>query len=226
MNAREEIFARLARIEAHPIVEPSLLARSVVLDLTKNNPSLRSADISDPAAFQSIIDRARFDAGALCAIGRYDEDRIIYRHASLFRLGAEARSIHLGIDLFVPAGTRLTVPLDGSIHSFADNARSGDYGPTIILEHCIDDLVFHSLYGHLNRDCLNPLRRGQRVHAGDRLGAVGEAKENGGWPPHVHIQLITNLGDRTGDFPGVASHRDREAMLHACPNPSPLIPLP
>ena len=47
----------------------------------------------------------------------------------------EWRTIHLGMDLFIQEGSPVFAPLDGIVHSFANNNRKHDYGPTIILEH-------------------------------------------------------------------------------------------
>jgi hypothetical protein len=38
--------------------------------------------------------------------------------------------------------------LDGRVHSFQNNDSLGNYGPTIILEHQVEDLTFYTLYGH------------------------------------------------------------------------------
>jgi hypothetical protein len=43
--------------------------------------------------------------------------------------------------------------LDGTLHSFNFNAGFGDYGPTIILEHNVENQTF-ILYGHLSLDSL------------------------------------------------------------------------
>jgi murein DD-endopeptidase MepM/ murein hydrolase activator NlpD len=45
----------------------------------------------------------------------------------------EERNIHIGLDLWIKAGTPILSALDGKIHSFI-SAGFGDYGPTIILE--------------------------------------------------------------------------------------------
>jgi 4-aminobutyrate aminotransferase-like enzyme len=170
-------------------------------------------------------------SGALFGVGRYDEVRAIYT-TDLFRVegndGPEWRTVHLGIDVDAPAGTAIHAPLDGFVHSARDNDAPGDYGPTIVLEHPGDGErpTFWTLYGHLSRESLARLAPGTRVQAGDLLGWLGDRHVNGGWWPHVHVQIMCDLLGRSGDFPGVARPAEREVMLSLSPDPSPLLGLP
>src|SRR5207245_4764568 len=96
--------------------------------------------------------------GAAFGVGRYDEPRLVYTSA-LFGASSNAtderRTVHLGIDLFVEAGTRLRAPLDGVVHIVANNSAPQDYGPLVILQHeTSDGENFFTLYGHLSKDSL------------------------------------------------------------------------
>jgi murein DD-endopeptidase MepM/ murein hydrolase activator NlpD len=153
-------------------------------------------------------------------IGCYDEDRVVYRDRALFGGEDENRSLHLGIDIFVDAGTPVSTPLAGEIHSFANNDTHGDYGPTIILGHRIEDVTFFTLYGHLSVSSLAGLRPGHRYAAGEVIGTVGDSRENGGWAPHLHFQVITHMSGWSGDFPGVAAPSQRDRYLELCPDPN------
>jgi murein DD-endopeptidase MepM/ murein hydrolase activator NlpD len=163
--------------------------------------------------------------------GGYGEARGAYL-SDLFRPqdGSEPRTVHLGFDVFAPAGTPVRAPLEGRIHSFADNAQPGDYGPTLILEHRPQPpLVFWTLYGHLSRDSLTGLRADDAVAEGQRIAALGARAENGGWAPHLHLQVILDInasGVRwRGDFPGVCRASERERWLAICPDPAELVGL-
>ncbi|MEJ7660880.1 MAG: hypothetical protein WKG07_15300 [Hymenobacter sp.] len=68
-------------------------------------------------------------------IGGYLENRVIYRRSPHFDDATEPRSLHLGVDVWVPAGTPVAAPLPAVVHSLADNNNFGDYGPTVILQH-------------------------------------------------------------------------------------------
>ncbi|MBU0545934.1 peptidoglycan DD-metalloendopeptidase family protein, partial [Patescibacteria group bacterium] len=151
---------------------------------------------------------------------------VIYRHSSLFAGESESRSLHLGIDVFVPTGTPLYAPLNGTVHSFRDNAEQGDYGPTIIIRHELDGVLFYTLYGHLSRESMASLRVGQNFASGDRLAEIGATKINGGWPPHVHFEIITDMLGRVGDFFGVAPLSRREYFANLCPDPNLILQIP
>jgi len=197
-----------------------------VFDFTVSNRDLEQVGINDVAEFTEYLFEKIVAGDLPVGIGRYDEDRVLYRHSPLFDESAERRSIHLGIDLFVTGGTPIHAPLEGVIHSFADNARLGDYGPTIILTHTLGGARFHTLYGHLSRSSLDEISPGQRVLPGEPFAEVGEHHENGGWPPHLHFQIIGDVGGFTGDFPGVAAPSERERFVELCPDPNLILGIP
>ncbi len=195
-----------------------------------------SAGSSDPAAREIEADpitwsravREQIDAsGAEVGIGRYDEARACYSSSQFQKGDSEPRTVHLGIDLFAPAGAAVQAPLDGTVHSLGDNRLPLDYGPTVILEHALPDgQPFFSLYGHLSRTTLRDLEPGRRIAAGEPFGTLGDPKENGGWPPHLHFQIITDLLDHEGDFSGVCRAGERAIWNSLCPDPNTLIGLP
>ncbi|HET7150442.1 MAG TPA: aminotransferase class III-fold pyridoxal phosphate-dependent enzyme, partial [Candidatus Acidoferrum sp.] len=140
---------------------------------------------------------------------------------------SERRTIHLGIDLFVEAGTALRAPLDGVVHVLANNAAPQDYGPLVILRHTTDDdEEFFTLYGHLATKTLANLKVGQHVTRGEKFARVGEIAENGGWPPHVHFQIILDLLDLGADFPGVAYASQRAVWTSLSPDPNLVLGIP
>jgi murein DD-endopeptidase MepM/ murein hydrolase activator NlpD len=197
-----------------------------VFDFTSDNHALDHLPLNDVAELTEYLFAQIVRHEVPVGIGRYDEDRVLYRHSPLFDGDAERRSVHLGIDLFVLGGTPVFAPLPARLHSFADNDRLGDYGPTIVLEHVLDGVTFFTLYGHLGRESLEPLRANMRFEAGDQLGSVGEHHENGGWPPHVHFQIATDLLAHSGDFPGVAAPAQRARWLALSPDPNLILRIP
>jgi hypothetical protein len=64
------------------------------------------------------------------------------------------------------------------------------------------------------------------VPAGSVVGRIGSAEENGNWPPHLHFQLIAEIGDWRGDFPGVAPPSRRSRFLELCPDPNLILRIP
>ena len=196
------------------------------LDFTAANPRLNNADLRDTAAFATLVQAMLAEQQAAIGVGGYLENRVIYRRSAHFDAAEEARSLHLGIDVWLPAGTAVLAPLPATVHSLADNDSFGDYGPTVILRHALAGTVFYSLYGHLARAEWQGLRVGQALEKGEAFATVGPPPENGDWPPHLHFQLITDMQGRQGDFPGVARPSERAYWADLCPDPNLVLGCP
>ena len=200
------------------------------LDFTAANKELSTSLLDDTNLFSHYINDKLTAAGARYGIGGYNEDRILYKRSNHFEMigakissfGEDAevacRSIHLGIDIWGPAGTKVFVPIGGTVHSFAYNDNFGDYGATIILQHQLETVVFHTLYGHLSLADLVNINEGKYISRGELLAHFGEPKENGDWPPHLHFQVIDDMRISKGDYPGVCSINEREKYLKNCPD--------
>jgi len=176
----------------------------------------------------ALLDVEQADAG----MGQYDEARVLYT-ANAFRTegwdGPDWRTVHLGLDLFASPGTPVHAPLAGRVHALRDNAAPLDYGPTVMLEHDIAGeagLRFYTLYGHLDRESLGEHRVGDEVAAGAVLGRIGAPEVNGGWSPHLHFQIVLDLLDRDGEFPGVARPAERAVWCSLSPSPYTLAAVP
>lgn len=177
-----------------------------------------------PTSPADVVERMS-RAGAEVAVGRYAEDRAVYRtEAFADPDGGDPRTVHLGIDLFAPAGTAVHTPYDGIILAFNDNAAPLDYGPVILLEHATaHGLPFVTLYGHLSRESLPPLRVGASVRAGEQIATFGTVEENGGWAPHVHVQVLLDLLGLGVDVPGVAPRSELALWRSLSPDPALLL---
>ena len=174
-------------------------------------------------AIEAEVQRVKATVG----VGRYDEPRLLYTSA-LFGNSSnpteERRTVHLGIDLFVSAGSNVHAPLDGIVHIIADNPAPLDYGPVVILRHAMGESgEFFTLYGHLSRQAIKKISAGQRILKGEIFATIGTIEENGGWPPHLHFQIIADLLERNEDFPGVAAASEREIWKSICPDPNLLL---
>ena len=126
------------------------------------------------------------------AIGRYDEERSIYTAPEFQTPDGRWRTRHMAVDLFAPAGTPVFAPFDGVVERRENREPAGDYGGLLVLRH---DGPFWTLHGHLDPETL---ARGE-VRAGEEIARLGAPEVNGGWEPHLHLQLFTDLvGDLAG----------------------------
>ena len=229
---RERVLDFLRRADPAQVLELDVRDDPVmIVDLSIDSPLLSGdpRDNDEPSLTKRLFAKMAED-GVKVAVGGYDEPRLVYV-APAFSLGPrptdEHRTIHIGLDLFAEAGTVVLAPLDGTVHAFADNAFPQDYGPVIILRHETDGGdEFFTLYGHLSRESLTELRVGDRVRAGAPIATLGSPDVNGGWTPHLHLQIMLDLLGLGTDFPGVAPPSRRPAWTALCPDPNLLVRVP
>lgn len=162
-------------------------------------------------------------------LGYYNEPRLIYTD-SAFRLGpwnaSNRRTVHLGVDVFAPAATEVHAPLDAVVYVVENRQASLDYGGMVVLQHMTPaGDSFYSLYGHLDANVCQSLRQGQKLQAGEVFSVLGTPEQNGGWVPHLHLQLAMGIEGLETDWPGVADPDDREFWNAMCPNPAALLNL-
>ena len=217
------------------VVESDLhVTKNVVFDLSMGSRELGNlTELSDVELFtRKLFDKMKAE-GSQVGIGRYNEARPIYT-SDQYKLagndGPEWRTVHIGLDIFMEAGTPILAPIDGVVHGFRNNDSPLDYGPTIILQHMVThhetELLFYTLYGHLSADSLEGLYEGKPIALGTPFCKIGNYPVNGGWPPHLHFQIITDMLDRIGEFPGVARPSQREVWLSISPDPNLILGIP
>ena len=232
--------------DAAPVLDPDpRTAPTVTLDLSvESGDDGETFDPTDHTVFsQRLFDRMR-DAGAAVGIGRYDEVRWWYTGEAFRAPGNEMdewRTVHLGVDLFAEPGTPVLAPLAGRVVSVQDNADRLDYGPTIILEHELEDpaggaedpaggagtpVRFRTLFGHLSPESLPNVAPGEVVEAGRTIGWIGAPPGNGDWAPHLHFQILIDPLGYEGTFPGVAAPSARGVWTAVSPDPNHLLRLP
>ncbi|KQB42101.1 Peptidase family M23B [Flavobacterium daejeonense] len=194
------------------------------LDLSVSNSDLNKFDLNNIAAFENYLGKQQKKFNSKIAFGGYLEKRNLYQRSSNFKnKTTQERNIHIGIDLWSAAETAVICPLDGCMHSFKNNASTGDYGPTIILKHSIKNEDFYTLYGHLSLQSIENLIIGMPFKKGQQLATLGNPEENGDYASHLHFQIIKNIGDYSGDYPGVCSENDLDFYKENCPDPNLLL---
>ncbi|WP_434036766.1 peptidoglycan DD-metalloendopeptidase family protein [Formosa sp. 4Alg 33] len=197
----------------------------VPLDLSETHLELQTIDVSSSLHFGEYITSYSKTHQANIAFGGYLEVRNLYKRSTYFNSENKQteRNIHLGVDLWCPAGTPVLAALNGTVHSFNNNLNHGDYGPTIILKHSMCNIEFYTLYGHLCLDSISNLKIGATVIKGQHIGQLGTSEVNGDYPPHLHFQIIKDMQAFTGDYPGVCNVLDLEYYTTNCPNPNLLL---
>jgi murein DD-endopeptidase MepM/ murein hydrolase activator NlpD len=165
---------------------------------------------------------------AFYGLGPYGEHRSVHATDQFAdTASAEHRTRHLGIDIFAPPDTPIHAPLAGTVAHVSYNAALLDYGHTLIIEHETPDrMKFWTLYGHLRGSLRGRMRTGQKVSAGEPIAHLGDWHENGGWAPHLHFQVMTDmLSQHHGNFFGAGHDSLWDVWSGICIDPNLILHL-
>ena len=211
----------LPRMAVAPMFDPDLaMARTTALRTRGERPDM-------PAFSDHAFDAWFAATGAVYGLGLYAEDRSVYETAQFADAASpERRTVHLGIDVFAPAGTPVHAPLPGVVEVVAYNADPLDYGNTLFLRHQAEGLSFWTLYGHLAGTLPGLCRPGQVVAAGQVVAHFGAWHENGGWAAHLHFQVIADRLSQGTNFFGVGHRSLWPVWTAISPDPNLLLRLP
>ncbi|NNC84208.1 MAG: peptidoglycan DD-metalloendopeptidase family protein [Flavobacteriales bacterium] len=189
------------------------------LDLSSQNLKRHNVDAHDNAALSRYIFNGNIRYGG------YGERRDIYSRSENYSEAENERNIHLGVDVWAPADTPIYAPWSGTLVVSHLNAGDADYGPTLIIKHRVGKEIILALYGHLSISSLSIHPVGTEIEKGALIAYLGNERENGGWPPHLHFQLIRELDSDAVDYPGVCSAKDWDYYAKNCPDPMSYLPL-
>lgn len=159
------------------------------------------------------------------SFGGYLEDRsFIFRNKYHAERGT---FIHLGIDYNVPAGTPVNVPCPAIVvDRWADSDQNGGWGGRVTLY--LPGQDFYMIFAHLAPDGLPmPGESLGHVYDPEQVGVVGWERHNGGWFPHLHVQLVSRNYLKTHDmrtFDGYAKMYD--GIREDFPNPELIVGRP
>lgn len=222
MTTLESLFLQLENVKVIDDAIP--YSKYTPIDLSISNTDLSKINLSDSEVFETFIENHLQKNNAKVAFGGYIEERNLYKSSLLFNANEiEERNIHIGLDLWIKAVTPILAALDGTVYGFDFNAGKGNYGPTIILEHHIENQYFYTLYGHLSIESIENIEIGTTFKKGQKIATLGDAFVNGGYSPHLHFQIIKEIKDFLGDYPGVCSKKDLDYFLKNCPDPNLLL---
>ncbi|MAP55341.1 aminotransferase class III-fold pyridoxal phosphate-dependent enzyme [Altibacter sp.] len=198
--------------------------KALLLDLKVSSNWMGSQEeFNNLDLFQYRIDQLQKEHPNALIAGGYCEPRPLYTASSYDKegnSGPESRTVHLGIDFWLPAGTQVNALLDGEIVTVTNDVGFKEYGGLIIIKHELKEVIFYSLYGHLSQSSLSLWNEGDSIAKGDCIGWLGNTEENGAWAPHLHFQIMLSMLNYTDDFPGVTYKAQLPIWKGLCPDPN------
>ena len=227
-----------------PVLAPPLLDRLVrarPLDLSVGSLLLGADPRNlEPAGLRALLERELgVGESADLGLGLYGEARLLGPVPPM--PGEEPATIHLGADLFLPAESEIFLPLAGTVVEILET----EAGARVLVEHGRDAAapgcagLRPALAGEAPAYPGGPVRTlwlglaaeslpivGAAVARGGALGRVARPEENGGLPPHVHLQLLADdlgLGAR---FPTAARPSERAVWQALSIDPTALLGVP
>lgn len=118
--------------------------------------------------------------------GGYLEDRrTLWRDSYL----PQNSMIHLGIDFTVPEGTVVHMPVSAKVvRGFNNGDQNHGWGGRV--DFWVEEFGLYMILGHLGEgaELSTP---DLYIGKGHRLGIIGSSAVNGGWFPHLHLQLVS-----------------------------------
>ena len=226
-HPKEETFAAWAKKQNLSLDKlfPTIGSNTIhPLDLSVSSKWLgHEMDFNDLDFFQYKLNKLQHKHPRRILAGGYLEPRPIYTTSSYDKIGntgRESRSIHLGVDFWLPASTPVHALFDGEVVTAVNDKGDKEYGGLVILKHQEEGSEFYTLYGHLSVASATRYAVGAKIKAGDVIGVLGNWPENGNWAPHLHFQIMLSMLQYKIDFPGVAYQSQLAVWKSLCPDPN------
>ncbi len=207
-----------------------------IIGTSLNSVAMHSLSVEASSCPQSPFEMTKVEAKEMGAerfaaeevfLGHYKEPRLIYTEAAFSEgpwKASNRRTVHLGADIFAPAGTLVAPPLDADVIAVERCDAYLDYGGLVILQHeTAQGDAFRTLYGHLDWQSLDQLKPGQPLARGQHFARIGDTSENGGWRAHLHFQLCVIPQGVSDNWPGAADPDELSFWTDVFPNPAALL---
>lgn len=167
-----------------------------------------------PGATGGILKFAADNLGTKNLWGGYLEDRSFSLRDSYLE---PSKFLHLGVDFFAPANTPIYAPCPMDlINVYNDTPEECGWGTRLLYQ--IDNGLY-ILFGHLSPR----YSRYYYVPYGMQFAFLGDRSENGGWSPHLHIQMIAgDISDflkNPASLDGYGEISQKKELAKRYPNP-------
>jgi 4-aminobutyrate aminotransferase-like enzyme/Ser/Thr protein kinase RdoA (MazF antagonist) len=213
------ILDRAPAFQNKGVVPLGISDHSIAIHSANKQPALAEQYWQTHAATNNI------DLG----IGPWGENRSVYTSDAFASALStdQRRTLHLGLDLFQSIDANVRTPIAAKVVDVYSSYLPLDYGHAVLLEHNPEPgITFFSLWGHLSATSLKTCKIGNEFHAGQIIGQIGNNAENGGWMPHLHLQLCTYRPSKIADLIGVGETAYRDVWVELFPDAAKFANIP
>lgn len=160
------------------------------LNLNKESKNYSKINFNNPIECEKWVESIHNLNSVDYSYGGFLEDRsYLWRGSYLDELNA---FIHLGVDFNVPVGTRVALPIDARVENIVfDPNQNGGWGAGIKLK--ILNSNNYLVFAHLSHKL--KIKIGDEFSKGEIIAKTGKISENGGWYPHLHVQVFNKKFD-------------------------------
>ncbi len=173
----------------------------------------------DPESCEKIIADHHKKLGIAYSYGGWMEDRGTLWKGSY--LDEQSNYMHVGIDINALADTPIAMDMHGEVVRIDDDfPEEGGWGPRVIVR--LTDSPFFLIYAHLNESI--GCKVGDMLSPGTIFASIGRPPHNGGWFPHLHVQVLSpeayaTLADNAESIDGYVSKETKEEAVRLFPDP-------
>lgn len=203
--------SRRARLDAILSGEDQTALLSLPAKLSLGGAAILAAGLAFAQAAFAVSPPAPVHALPVAPV----EGEVGFGYGQTSKLLGGDRQFHEGVDIRAKRGTPVRAAGEGKIIDATDRYRgSVDWGKVVVIDHG------HGLvtrYAHLDSYVV---RKGDRVDAGDIIGAVGSTGKATG--PHLHFEVIED-GKTIDPSPVLAVAPARQPRPVIAPDPAPKI---
>jgi 4-aminobutyrate aminotransferase-like enzyme/Ser/Thr protein kinase RdoA (MazF antagonist) len=180
-------------------------------------------DFNNLDLFQFKIEQLQKEVPTKILAGGYLEPRNLYtstEYDTVGNYGNQSRTIHLGVDFWLPENTPVHALFDGEVVIVENDIGDKEYGGLVVLKHQQTAFCFYTLYGHNTAKSVLKHKLGAIIKKGEQVAALANYPENGNWAPHLHFEITLSLLNYKTDFPGVAYFNQIDVWKSLCPDPN------
>lgn len=120
----------------------------------------------------------------------------------------KGKAIHLGVDFWAHAYTTVRFPYGfaGKVLSVTNSKTKGGWGGRVDIAFEYNGKILVAIFAHLGSI---RVEAGQTMEKGQIIGYIAATENNGGWKPHLHLQVMTqDYYHSVPDFDAYAAAED------------------